>query len=180
MKGTWCGDDGPLVLLRQREAGRWRGICFVNDDGEEDVDEDPLTSGRSDYSRVCLALGEAAQAAVVKFEGGEVLALETTGHQARLVSSPKGLIVAKWVCAPDEAAANRALVKLPRLEWKKTGVRWRLSARGVVGLLAAAAAGEEGLAATAMLEKGDYVVETATYAPAEDTGFVLWRLRRNG
>lgn len=185
----WLGDDGPLVLLADREApgwlGTWREATDEDDEDEieevgkkrlvldPDIDEDdPAT----DYARACQLLEPPARAALVPFAGGTALGLETSGHQVACIAGATGVVLAKWVFAPSEEAAEAALAKLPEdIAWKDTKIVWQLQARGA--RLHIAAERFEGEGVPLALGKGSYAVETGVFEPDEETSFELWRLR---
>jgi hypothetical protein len=187
----WLGDDGPLVLLADAEAPGWLGAwrLATDEDDEDDVEEidgkrlafdadideeEPTT----DYARTCVAL-DVEVAALVPFTGGTALGLETTGHQAALLPDADGVVIAKWVFAPDENAAEEALGKLPKdLDWDDTGLIFQVPSRGVRLHIAVDRFEGDGEDLRFPLEKGRYAVETGVFEPDEETSFELWRLRK--
>ena len=160
-KIEWLGDDGPCVLLAQSTAAGW-----VGSDGD-------------DYEHACAALEDPAHAAVVPFEGGHALALETSGHQVALVRAEDGVIVVKWIFAPSETAAARAVSVLGEdIAWRETGCSWTVPVSGVLLQAAGEAHGAESVPFD--LRDGTYHVATALFEPDSDSSFELFRLRRIG
>lgn len=189
---NWIGDSGPMILLAEAEAAGWLGSWReVSDDDDEDLvevidgrtltrdelDDDEL---RSDYARVCAALEASGVAAIVPFEGGTALALETSGHQAAFVLAGEDLLVAKWIAAPSVEHADLALDSVPDdLDWEEAGLLFELPSRGVRIIPAAARANDPSeVAASWALEPGRYALATASFEPDDETFFELFRLRR--
>ncbi|UQA60658.1 hypothetical protein [Polyangium aurulentum] len=188
----WLGDDGPLVLLADAEAPGWLGAWreATDEDDEDDVEEvgdkrlviDPdidEDEPATDYARTCARLEPPVVAALVPYAGGTALGLETSGHQAALVADAAGVVIAKWVFAPSEEAADAALAALPKdIAWKDTGIVWQVPSRGV--RLHVAGDRFEGEGIPFAIGKGSYSVETGVFEPDDETSFELWRLRRRG
>jgi hypothetical protein len=189
MKIEWIGDDGPLVLLADAEAPGWLGAFreATDEDDDDEVEEvgekrlvldpeidedDPAT----DYARACQRLEPPARAALVPFAGGTALGLETSGHQAACISIATGVVIAKWVFAPTEEAAEAALAALPDdIAWKDTGIVWQIPPGGA--RLHVAGDRFEGEGVPLAIGKGRHAVETGVFEPDEETSFELWRLR---
>lgn len=184
----WLGDDGPLVLLAEAHAAGWEGIWRDATDADpqdeiEDVDGRRMlmdaelddANPRTDYARACALLGSSV-VALVPHRGGVALVLETTGHQAALLPSRDGVIVAKWIYAPSAAHAGAVLGRLDDVTgWSDTSVEWDVPAGGVRLYPAASRFDGSGLALA--LPPGRYAVATASYAPDEDSSFELFCLR---
>lgn len=184
---AWLGDDGPLVLLAEAHAAGWEGIWrdATAGDPEAEIEElggrrvlmDATLDGeRTDYARACALLAPSVLAALVPYRGGVALALETTGHQAALLSWRGGVVAAKWIYAPSPAHAEAVLARVSELSaWAETGVEWEVPPGGV-RLHPAASRVEAGGVAFA-LAAGRYAVATALYQPDEDSSFELFALR---
>jgi hypothetical protein len=192
MSNGWLGDDGPLVLLADSQAEGWLGIWRDAREGDPkdeietwaeramvmdvELDEDdPAT----DYARTCAALEPPVLVALVPFDGGVALALETTGHQATFVMLGDDVVVAKWIFAPGEAHADRALAELPHeLPWNESDVVFELATAGVRLHPAASRTEADAPFVPYPLSAGRYALATALHEPDDETSFELFRLRR--
>ncbi len=154
----WIGDPGPLVLLPARAGRGWVGFQGA------------------DYDRLCKLVTPQRPLRAVPFDGGVALGIETTGHQATYLRFAGGIVIAKWIYAPNREAATKTL-RVRDLattgKWKRHG-RWRLDERTVRLQPAAGPFGEACIRFA--LEPGEYDLADRFHAPDEETGFELFRL----
>lgn len=158
----WLGSDGPLILLSEDSAPRWRGVSMT------DLDED------SDYERVCRATDD-HRAAVVAFDGGTALALDTTGHQAAWRGSGDGAMVIKWCAADSERdITDRLRGDLDELDWERQ-CEWRATARVLLAEAGNPGGGDDAIPGP--LRAGLYAVDHAS-ASGPRMSVELFRLSR--
>jgi hypothetical protein len=186
----WVGDDGPLVVLAEAHAEDWLAIWREVAEGDPDdaveeirgrrlIVDDDFDSPVTDYARLCLQLEEQGAVVLVSYRGGVALALGTTGHQAAVLPTTDGVVIAKWIYAPSHEHAEATLTQVHELtEWVDSGLTWECPPGGA-RLHAAAARGDEDEHKTLRFElpPGPYRVATADLAPDAETLFELFALR---
>jgi Immunity protein 21 len=155
---------GPRLLIERRLLPSWRG-----------ADANP--GGATDFERAC-AVGDYAGLIPVG-EGVAVVLGEEPMPTAIRRTHREGLLLVRWMYAPDDASVEGYIANLPELPFGRPRLSWHV-ADETQFVVEAVQAGPR-LPAEHMpvgLVPGTYELSTHVYAPAADCCLVLHRLDR--
>lgn len=181
---TWIGEaSGPLLLLPAHLLPEWSGIDVPEYRSVMATFRWNAEEVRAcDYDRACDV---EPPAGIIPVGHGEGLVLSEGVMPTAWLARGWGGILARWVAAESDAAADRALAQLSENSPSANGLAWEAvgtfsAAGGSLALFNAAEPGGEPAMArlTIVLRGGEYRVRWAQYQPDADTSFELIELRR--
>ena len=170
-------NGGPLLLLPEALLPSWSGTDAPSDRDVEATFRWQGSGPASDYDRACDVQDYVG---VIPVGAGSALVLGDEPLPTRWISTPDGGLLARWIFAESDAAAEQALTRIPaELSWEPVGAFVVRSSP--LRLIDSADGGSDLILPSARIEMqpGTYAVTWSRFAFDSETALLLVRLSRD-